>query len=122
VSEDTVLGMPVGLLFDYAAIHIIGEKAAGLDLRVNVEITDLGERWTFWVRNGVLNARMGAADDARLTVSGPKAAITGFLLKPAAARQLAQAGKLELKGDETVLDELAAVMDEFDPHFNMVTP
>ena len=122
VSEDTVLGMPVGLLLDYAAIHIIGEKAAGLDLRVNVEITDLGERWTFWVRNGVLNARMGAAADARLTVSGPKAAITGFLLKPAAARQLAQAGKLELKGDETVLDELAAVMDEFDPHFNMVTP
>ena len=46
----------------------------------------------------------------------------GVLLKPTAAGQLAQAGKITLDGDPTVLQTLAGLLDEFDPNFNMVTP
>ena len=114
--------MPIDILFDFAAVHVIGEEAAKADVRIDFAFTDLGETWTMWVRRGVLNARRGASPDAQLTVSGPKAALVGVVLQPAAAGKLAQAGKIPLDGDQSVLATLAGLMDEFDPNFNMVTP
>jgi alkyl sulfatase BDS1-like metallo-beta-lactamase superfamily hydrolase len=122
VSPDTVLSMPISILFDYAAIHVIGDKAADVDLRVDFTFTDHDQTWTVWVKRGVLNARQGASPDTQLTVSGPKAALVGVILKPAAAEQLAAAGKLTLDGDASVLTTLGEVMDEFGPNFNVVTP
>ena len=45
-----------------------------------------------------------------------------MLLRPAAAAQLAQAGQIELDGDESALATLAGLLEEFDPNFNIVTP
>ena len=84
--------------------------------------TDLGQTWTLWIKRGVLNARTGASPDTQLTVSGPKAQLVGIVLKPAAARQAARAGLIQLDGDATALQDFAAVMDEFDLNFNFVTP
>jgi alkyl sulfatase BDS1-like metallo-beta-lactamase superfamily hydrolase len=122
VSPDTIMGMPVDILFDFAAVHVIGEAAADADLRIDFAFTDLDQTWTIWVRRGVLNARPGASPDAQLTVSGPKAALVGVILQPAAAGQLAQAGKIQLDGDQSALATLAGLLDEFDLDFNIVTP
>jgi alkyl sulfatase BDS1-like metallo-beta-lactamase superfamily hydrolase len=121
-SPDTILAMPVDILFDFAAVHLIGDKAAEADIRIDFAFTDLGETWTAWVRRGVLNARRGASPATQLTVSGPKAALVGALLQPGAASQLAQAGKIKFDGDESALATLAELFDEFDPNFNIVTP
>jgi alkyl sulfatase BDS1-like metallo-beta-lactamase superfamily hydrolase len=122
VSQDTILAMPVDILFDFAAVHIIGDRAAKADLRIDFTFTDHNETWTAWVKRGVLNARRGASPDTQLTVSGPKAALVGVVLNPAAASQLAQAAKITMDGDASVLATLAGLMDEFDPNFNIVTP
>ena len=121
-SPDTIMAMPIDILFDFAAVHINGEEAAKVDLRVNFAFADLNETWTVWVRRGVLNARKGTAADPQLTISGPKAALIAVVLQPSAASQLAQGGKIQLDGDESVLTALAGVMDEFDPNFNIVIP
>ena len=124
-SPDTILGMPIDILFDFAAVHVNGERAADVDVRIDFTFTDAGdagETWTMWVKRGVLNARRGAAPDTQLTVSGPKAALVGAILKPAAAQQLGQAGKIKLDGDESALETFAGVLDDFDPSFNIVTP
>lgn len=55
-------------------------------------------------------------------MSGPKESLVGVLLKPAAAARLVEAGVVALDGDATALSGLAAVLDDFDPSFNMVTP
>ena len=102
-SPDTILAMPIDILFDFAAVHVIGD-------------------WTVWVNRGVLNARRGASPDTHLTVAGPKAALVGVVLQPASAGQLAQARKIQLDGDESVLDSFAGLIDDFDPDFNIVTP
>ena len=81
------------------AVHVIGDKAAETDLRIDFAFTDLDQTWTVWIKRGVLNARVGASPDTQLTVSGPKAALVGVVLKPAAAQQLAQAGQIQLDGD-----------------------
>lgn len=36
VSPDAVMGMPVDILFDFAAVHVIGDKAADVDLRFHL--------------------------------------------------------------------------------------
>ena len=122
VSPDTVLAMPIDILFDFAAVHVIGEKAADIDLRIDFEFTDHDQTWTMWIRRGVLNARLGASPDAQLTVSGPKAVLVGVVLQPAGAAQLAEAGQIELAGDDSALQTLAGVMDDFAPDFPIVTP
>ena len=121
-SPDSILAMPIDILFDFAAVHLIGDKAATADLRIDFRFTDLDETWTMWIARGVLNARRGASPDAGLTVSGPKAALVGALLKPAGAGQLAQAGAITLDGDELLLQTLAGLLDDFDPNFDIVTP
>ncbi len=121
-SADTILALPTDILFDFAAIHVIGEKAAEVDIRINITVTDKDEKWTVWVANGVLNARPAHRDDAQLSISGPKAAIVGILAQPKHAAAVLEAGKLEVTGDSTVLDTFASVMDEFDPAFNLATP
>ncbi len=122
VSPDTITGMPIDILFDFAAVHLIGDKAADADLRIDFTFTDYGQTWAMRVRRGVLNARPGASPDTQLTVSGPKAALAGVVLQPAAAAELAQAGKIQLDGDQAALAALAGLLDEFDLDFNIITP
>ena len=121
-SYDCILAMPADLLFDFAAVHVIGDEAAAVDIRVNITITDSGEDWTMWLRNGVLNARRSHVAGADLTVSGGKAAVAMLLLAPASAKGLIEAGTLTADGDTAVLDTFAQVMDQYDPAFNLVTP
>lgn len=78
-SPDTILAMLLDVLFDFAGVHIIGDKAVHTDLRIDFAFTDIGETWTVWVKRGVLNARLGASPDTQLTVSGPKAALVGII-------------------------------------------
>ncbi|MFI6648742.1 alkyl/aryl-sulfatase [Streptomyces sp. NPDC050529] len=123
---DTILAMPIGLLFDFVGVHINGRAASDVDVRVNLTFTRPGsadgEDWTMWVRHGVLNARPGHAGDARLTVAGPKPALAALLLDPAHAAATITEYGLRTDGDTASLDVLATVIDTFDPHFNIVTP
>lgn len=120
-SPDTIAGMPVDILFDFAAVHVDGEKAAAADVRFDIEFTDLHQTWTMWVRHGVLNARPGATGPA-LTVRAPKALAAAVLLNPASAPALAHEGRITLDGDPGVLTTYAALLDQFDPDFPIVTP
>jgi alkyl sulfatase BDS1-like metallo-beta-lactamase superfamily hydrolase len=114
--------MPIDILFDFVSVHVNGERAAGVDFRIDLVFTDGGgETWTMWIKRGVLNARRGAAPETQLTVTGPKAALVGVLLKPAADR-LVEGGAVQLEGDESVLQAFAGVLDDFDPNFPIVTP
>ncbi len=121
-SPDTLEAMPVDLLFDYAAVHLIGDKAAKVDLRTNFAFTDIRETWAMSIRHGVLNARPGADADAQLTVSGPKAGLASVLLRPRTAKSLAGSGTISVFGDQSVLETYAGLLEKFDPDFAIVTP
>ena len=81
-ARTRILAMPLDILFDFAAVHVIGDKAADTDVRIDFTFTDLDETWTVWVKRGVLNARRGASPDTQLTVSGPKAAWSASSCNP----------------------------------------
>ena len=121
-SLDTILAMPIDLLFDFMAVHVIGDKAAAIDIRLNVTFDDTGDEWTMWIRNGVLNARRGHADDVQLTITGPKADLAALLLQPTQAEYIIAKDALKTEGDLAVLESLASVIDTFDPYFKISTP
>lgn len=126
-SPDTIAAMPIDLLFDFAAVHLVGDKAAagGLELRLGFVFTTPDgepEPWHAWIRHGVLNARRGADPTAALTVTGPKAALAAVLLQPGAAGKLREQGTITLDGDAGALDTYGGLLDSFDPDFPIVTP
>jgi alkyl sulfatase BDS1-like metallo-beta-lactamase superfamily hydrolase len=122
VSGDMVLAMPIDVLFDFAAVHVIGDRAATMDIRIDFAFTDLNETWAVRVRRGVLNARKGASADAQLTVSGPKATLVGVVLRPGTAGPLVEAGRIKVEGDASTLDVFNDLLDTFEPNFAVVTP
>ncbi len=121
-SHDTMAAMPIDILFDFAAVHLDGVRAADADLRLDFTFTDRHETWTMWVRNGVLNAHPGAHPRAQATIAGPKAALVGMLLRPEDADALLQRGMVSLEGDRAALETFTGLLDRFDPDFNVVTP
>ncbi|MGW4479987.1 alkyl/aryl-sulfatase [Rhodococcus triatomae] len=121
-SKDTILGMPIDILFDFVAVHVDGPKATDVDLRIDFAFTDEDETWTMWIRRGTLNARRGTSPDTQLTVSGPKGALTAVLLQPGGASALVDSGAVSLDGDAEALTTLGSVLDEFEPAFPIVTP
>jgi alkyl sulfatase BDS1-like metallo-beta-lactamase superfamily hydrolase len=121
-SLDSILAMPIDLLFDYIAIHVIGSRAGTADVAINLTFTDGGGDWHMWVRNGVLNARIGHTDTATLTLSGPKAALAALLLEPGNAKVIIGKTGVETDGDVAALEAFASVLDTFNPHFNLATP
>lgn len=126
-SEDTIHAMPLDILFDFAAVHLDGERAASADLQMAFTFTDVArdgsdETWTVWVRRGVLNARRGVLPGTQFTIRGPKAAITGVVLAPAGAGRLVDAGHISLDGDDGALTRYAGLLDNFDPNFAIVSP
>ncbi|MYR08137.1 MBL fold metallo-hydrolase [Gordonia sp. SID5947] len=121
-SQDTILGMPIDILFDFISVQVDGVKATDADIHIDVHFTDHEQEWTMWIARGVLNARQATAGTARLGISGPKVALTAALLTPARAAGLAASGAITLDGDSGELDKLAAVLDGADPSFPIVTP
>jgi alkyl sulfatase BDS1-like metallo-beta-lactamase superfamily hydrolase len=121
-SPDTILAMPIDILFDFAAIHVKGDAAADADLRIEFEFTDRDETWTMWLARGVLNARKGASDQAQAMIRGTKGLLVQVLLQPASAAELAAAGNITIEGDPDVLTTYGQLLDSFDADFPMVTP
>ena len=125
-SPDTILAMPVGILFDFAAVHLDGPRAAEADVRIDFVFSDAADEqdrlWRMWVARGVLNARRGSSPDVQLTVTGAKPALIAALLQPAEADKLAASGQIMLAGDAAALAAYAALLVEFDPEFDIVTP
>ena len=65
--------------------------------------------------------RCGASPDTQFAVSGPKAALVGAILQPAAAEKLPRPGR-SASTATAALQTYAGLLDEFDPNFNIVTP
>jgi alkyl sulfatase BDS1-like metallo-beta-lactamase superfamily hydrolase len=123
-NPDVLAAMSLDMLLDYLAIRLDGERAAGADIRITLELSDLGERHAVEVARGVLNHTRGRdaeAEQLRLTTS--RTALFGLLAggQDAFAQALAS-GQVTASGDLGKLVELAGLLDDFEFWFDIVTP
>ena len=123
-NPDVVGAMSIGMLLDFLAIRLNGERAADADIAITLVLSDLGDRYAIEVADGVFNytqSRDAAGNQA--TVTTTRAALMELLAGGAAAAvQAMQAGRVTIEGDPGKLAELMGLLDEFEFWFDIVTP
>ena len=122
-SPDTVKAMDLDLFFDYLAMRLKGPEVEDKHITLNFDFTDLKQKYTLEMVNGVLNHTEGAqAKDADATITLTRDTLNKLMLKQTTLKDAEGSGELKVQGDQGKLDELMSYMDNFDFWFNIVTP
>ncbi|MFD4469375.1 alkyl sulfatase C-terminal domain-containing protein [Rhodococcus sp. NPDC058505] len=116
-SADVISALTPQMLFDAIAIQVDGPKAWDERFTLDVVLSDDDERYRLRIANGVLTysgrPQKGEAD---ATVTATRRSLPALALGGLSAQGLADAG-IELSGDASVLERLAAVLDPGEPDF-----
>nr|WP_242439403.1 alkyl sulfatase dimerization domain-containing protein [Pseudomonas nitroreducens] len=122
-SPDTVKAMDLDLFFDYLAMRLKGPEVADKHITLNFDFTDLKQKYTLEMVNGVLNHTEGAqAKDADASITLTRDTLNKLMLKQTTLKDAEGSGEIKVQGDAGKLDELMSYMDNFDFWFNIVTP
>ncbi|WP_439827006.1 alkyl/aryl-sulfatase [Aeromonas enteropelogenes] len=121
-SPDTIRAMSPSMLFDYLAVRINPEKAAGKKMVVNMDFTDIGEKHTLSLENAVLNhtTRYAASPDVTVTLS--KQTLDDIQLGQGTLEQKIASGEIKVQGDQQTFSDFVGLLDKFNFWFNIVTP
>ncbi len=121
-SPDTIKAMPPEMTFDYFAVRLNGEKAAGKKLALNIEFTDLKKPYSLLIENGVLNHAPKATANADAKITLTKNTLDRIQLGEITPEQAVTAGDLKVEGRREAFAEFVGMLDRFPFWFNIVTP
>ncbi len=120
-APDFIRGTSTGLLLDLLAIQIDSRKAGGLKFKFNLIHPDINQRFVVEMSNATLTHIAGyQAKDADLTITLNRADLEDIMLGKAKLAELAKVGKAKLDGNASVLQQLAATCEMFDPMFQIM--
>lgn len=120
-SPDTIKGMSVEMLFDYMAVRLDSEKAAGKHISLNFNLEN-GDNLNLTLNDSVLNYRQTLQPKADASFYMSRADLHDVLTGQAKMADLVKAKKVNVIGKATKLDEIVAMLDQFDLWVNVVTP
>jgi alkyl sulfatase BDS1-like metallo-beta-lactamase superfamily hydrolase len=111
------------MLLDFAAVRVNPEKAAARPFKINITLTDRGEKILVTVGNGVMIHEHGVSNPkagATLAMKRPVLLETLFARKPYTS--FVESGDIEIKGDAALYGALIDLIEPLDPNFPIVTP
>src|SRR4030095_5246108 len=95
-----VRAMPLDLFFDYLAVRVDGERAAGVALALNWVVEDTGERYALTLSNRALTHRADRQHTrAHATVTLARAALDRLALRETTLADETSSGALRIDGD-----------------------
>lgn len=122
-AADLVKALTVPMFFDFLAVRLNADKAAGKSMHINWVFPDLDQRYAMTLNNSALIYRADAAHAtpaATITLRKPVLnAVFAGQVKPGDA---IRSGQMQLAGDQQALVALFGMLDSFTPSFNIVTP
>ncbi|WP_420913577.1 alkyl/aryl-sulfatase [Bordetella hinzii] len=122
-SPDTVRAMTLDMLFDYFAVRLNREKAAGKHVVLNLDFTDTKEKYTLEMVNSVLNHTEGRlAKDPTASMTLSRDTLNRIVLKETTLQDALAKGDLKVSGDQQKITDMFASLDNFEFWFNIVTP
>jgi alkyl sulfatase BDS1-like metallo-beta-lactamase superfamily hydrolase len=121
-SPDTIKAMTPEMLFDFFAVHILPEKAAGKKLAINMNFTDLKKNYTLNVENAVLNYTTNPTDKPNVTVSLSKATLDKVQMGTTTLAKEIADGNIKFDGDQAAFTDFIGMLDTYKFWFNIVTP
>jgi alkyl sulfatase BDS1-like metallo-beta-lactamase superfamily hydrolase len=114
--------MPPEMTFDYFAVRLNAEKAAGKKLALNIEFTDLKQPYSLLIENGVLNHARRLASNADAKIILTKSTLDRIQLGEITAEQAITSGEMKLEGKREAFADFVNMLDRFPFWFNIVTP
>ncbi|WP_211327539.1 alkyl/aryl-sulfatase [Umboniibacter marinipuniceus] len=121
-SPDTIRAMTPEMVFDYLAVRLNWEKAAGKAFKIQIELTDLDESYQLEVKNAVLNHSQNLSDDADVSLKMTTEVMNRIQLGEVTLQEAIDNGDLSVTGDQDVLINFFSMLDNFEMWFNIVTP
>ena len=122
-TTDIVGAMPSGLFFDALAVRLNGEKAAGEDVTLNFQFTDLGENHVLWIENAVLHHEEAPArDDADATLKLARTTWDAVVTGETSLQGAILGGDIDIDGSRLALLGFFSLLDTFEPTFEIVRP
>ena len=123
MSVDVLAATTTPMLLDFAAVRVNGEKAAARSFKINIELTDRGERHLITVESGVMVHEAEVVDPS----AGATVRLTrGDLLLTLHAGQPAgpriASGEIKVEGDASLDEALADMIEPVVANFPIVTP
>jgi alkyl sulfatase BDS1-like metallo-beta-lactamase superfamily hydrolase len=120
-SPDVIRAMSTGLFLDFLAIKMDPRRAEGLEVRMNLVTPDNGERFVVELANATLtNIEGHTAEDADLTLTVNRTDLEQVMGGETTFEALLADGRASAEGDLGVLGQIAALMVEFDPRFEIM--
>lgn len=120
-SADVIRSMPTGFWLDFLGISMDPKRAEGMNLTINLVLTDIGEKYLIELSNATLTNIEGvqaAKPDLELTID--RADLNRVMLGVATFDSLAQEGKARFDGDQSAIHKLRDLMVTFTPDFEFI--
>ena len=122
-SPDLVRALTVPQFFDFLAVRLDGDKAAGKQLALDWNFTDIGQRYAMTLRNSVLTYLGGSQHgQPNATITLTKATLDRLSLKQTTMEQAVKDGSIRIGGNPAAVAALFSMLDSFDTSFDIVTP
>ncbi|MDP6816401.1 MAG: alkyl sulfatase C-terminal domain-containing protein, partial [Alphaproteobacteria bacterium] len=123
LSPDTLTALTAGALFDFMAIRLNADKAAGLHWRVNWHLSDIDERLVMNLQNCTMTQVLEeVADDANASVRVSRDVLVAVNVRETGVAAALAAGDMEIEGDVAVVEQLFEMLDDFSLMFDVVAP
>jgi alkyl sulfatase BDS1-like metallo-beta-lactamase superfamily hydrolase len=121
-TPDTIRAMSPDMLFDYLAVRLDADKAAGEVFSINIDFTDIDSQHTLTVENAVLNHTQNQAENADVSLVMTMETMNAIQLQELDFDEAITNGKVQLEGDRAVFDNFMGMLDNYNFWFNIVTP
>lgn len=122
-SPDTVAAMPLELFFDYLSIRLDGPRAEGKTIKLNLNLPDTKDKYLLVVQYGVLQYHKDQqAKDADTSLTLDRTTLNQIIGGGLKVEQGITSGKIKLDGDSKKFEEFVALLDTFDPWYQVVMP
>jgi alkyl sulfatase BDS1-like metallo-beta-lactamase superfamily hydrolase len=122
-NADTLKAVSNDLFFDFLGVRLDAAKAEGKTMVINWNFTDSKELFVLTLENSALTHIKGRqANGADATVTLARSTLDAITLKQTTFPEAVQAGLVKIDGNRAKLGELLAMMDSFEPMFNVVEP
>lgn len=123
LSPDMVSGLSLDDLLNYLAVRLNGPEAASKRLQVNLAFRDTGDEILLTVANGVMRHQSDARNDAAdLSIELTRRSFLAMTMLNRPVAELIEKGAIRVDGDVAALEDLLAMLDNFEFWFNIVTP
>ena len=122
-GADIIAGMSSDMFFDYLAIGLDGEKAADVEMTIELEFPDRDEQWLLHISNGVLryNADRRAVDPT-IVLRIDRSDFIQVLSGTAKLPRLLLQDRATLDGGLIALARFGGLFERFTPDFEIVKP